>query len=102
MLGGHLGGGLAMNAPESQSASIASHVWFDTAAQPYLYPEDIFERLAGGAFRESVVMGSDWPLISQKLQIEVIRRALPESEATLVLGENAASLLGIQVGRASG
>ena len=102
IIGGHLGGGLPMNAPASQASSIASHVWFDTAAQPYLYREDVYEGLLGGTFRDSIVMGSDWPLISQKRQIEVIRRALPEAEVEMVLGENAKRLLGVQVGRASG
>jgi predicted TIM-barrel fold metal-dependent hydrolase len=98
IVGGHLGGGLPMNAPKSQAEAIAAHVWFDTAAQPYLYPEDIYGPLMAGPFRESIVMGSDWPLISQKRQIEVIRRALPEGEAELVLGENAARLLEVRVG----
>jgi hypothetical protein len=102
IVGGHLGGGLPMNAPDSQAEAIASHVWFDTAAQPYLYREDVYSHLMAGPFRESIVMGSDWPLISQKRQIEVIRRALGEDGAALVLGENTARLLGVQVGRASG
>jgi hypothetical protein len=102
MVGGHLGGGLPMNAPESQAAAIASHVWFDTAAQPYLYPGDVLTKLADGPFGRSIVMGSDWPLISQKRQLEVIKRALPGSETEAVLGGNAARLLGVQVGGASG
>jgi predicted TIM-barrel fold metal-dependent hydrolase len=100
MIGGHLGGGLPMSAPESQTAAIASHVWFDTAAQPYLYGENVLTKLAGGPFGGSIVMGSDWPLISQKRQIDVIRRAVPEAEGAL--GENAARLLGVQVGGPSG
>jgi len=102
IVGGHLGGGLPMNAPESQASPIASHLWFDTAAQPYLYREDIYGRLMAGPFRGSLVMGSDWPLISQQRQVEAVRRALPDDEAALVLGQNAAQLLGVQVGRASG
>jgi len=102
IVGGHVGGGLPMKAREAEAGAVAAHVWFDTAAQPYLYREDIYGRLMAGPFRGSIAMGSDWPLISQKRQIEVIRRALPEDEASLVLGENAARLLGVQVGRASG
>jgi predicted TIM-barrel fold metal-dependent hydrolase len=98
IVGGHLGGGLPMNAPKSQAEAIGAHVWFDTAAQPYLYRDDTYGRLMAGPFRESIVMGSDWPLISQKRQVEVIRRALPEVEASLVLGDNAARLLEVRVG----
>jgi predicted TIM-barrel fold metal-dependent hydrolase len=102
MIGGHLGGGLPMNAPTSQTAAIASHVWFDTAAQPYLYREDVYDGLLRGPFRETIVMGSDWPLISQKRQIEAIRRSVPEAEAEMVLGSNGEPLLGVRVGRRSG
>jgi predicted TIM-barrel fold metal-dependent hydrolase len=91
-----------MNAPTSQTAAIASHVWFDTAAQPYLYREDVYDGLLRGPFRETIVMGSDWPLISQKRQIEAIRRSVPEAEAEMVLGSNGEPLLGVRVGRRSG
>jgi predicted TIM-barrel fold metal-dependent hydrolase len=98
IVGGHLGGGLPLHAPPSQAKAIAEHVAFDTAAQPYLYGSDVYAQLAAGPFRETVVMGSDYPLISQKRQIEVIRAALPGDEAERVLGGNAARLLGEQVG----
>ncbi len=102
IVGAHLGGGLPLHAPAGQMKAIAAHVAFDTAAQPFLYPEDVYGRMAGGPFRESVVMGSDWPLISQKRQIEVIRNALPEAEADMVLGGNASRLLEASIGRAAG
>jgi predicted TIM-barrel fold metal-dependent hydrolase len=102
IIGGHLGGGLPLHAPPAQAASIVSHVAFDTAAQPYLYDDNIFAQLAAGPFRQRIVMGSDYPLISQKRQIEVIRRSLPESDADLVLGANATQILGIHVGPTTG
>jgi predicted TIM-barrel fold metal-dependent hydrolase len=102
IVGAHLGGGLAMNAPESQWEAMRTHVAFDTAAQPYLYDAGVYGRLARGPFRERIFMGSDFPLISQKRQIDTVRGALTDSDAELVLGANAAALLGVGVGRASG
>jgi predicted TIM-barrel fold metal-dependent hydrolase len=102
IVGAHLGGGLALNAPESQWETILTHVAFDTAAQPYLYGPEVFGRLAKGPFRERIVMGSDFPLVSQRRQVETIRGALTAADAELVLGGNAARLLGVRVERASG
>jgi predicted TIM-barrel fold metal-dependent hydrolase len=102
IVGAHLGGGLALNAPESQWETILTHVAFDTAAQPYLYDSGVYGRLARGPFRERILMGSDFPLISQQRQIETIRGALTSADAEPVLGGNAAQILGVGVGRASG
>jgi predicted TIM-barrel fold metal-dependent hydrolase len=101
IIAGHLGGGLPLSAPASQAAAVAAHVAFDTAAQPFLYPASVYSRLAGGPFRDNIVMGSDFPLISQRRQIDTIRQALAAAEAGRVLGGNAARLLGIEVGTAN-
>jgi predicted TIM-barrel fold metal-dependent hydrolase len=102
VVGAHLGGGLALNAPESQWETMMTHVAFDTAAQPYLYGPEVYGRLAAGPFRERIVMGSDYPLITQKRQVATVRSALTGDDAAMVLGTNAARLLGMGVGRASG
>ena len=102
IVGGHLGGGLPLRAPAGQAAAIAAHVSFDTAAQPFLYPAGVYARLASGPFRDNVVMGSDFPLISQRRQVNIIRQSLTTAEAERVLGENAARLLGIQIGTTTG
>jgi predicted TIM-barrel fold metal-dependent hydrolase len=99
VVGAHLGGGLAMKAPESQWETILTHVAFDTAAQPYLYGTEVYGQLARGPFRERIVMGSDFPLITQRRQIDTIRAALPERDVGMVLGGNAARLLGLKIGR---
>jgi predicted TIM-barrel fold metal-dependent hydrolase len=101
IVGAHLGGGLPMQAPDSQAAAIAAHVAFDTAAQPYLYDAGVYGRVMRGPFRDCVVMGSDFPLISQKRQVETIRGALTAEEAELVLGVNASRLLGVRIGRSA-
>jgi predicted TIM-barrel fold metal-dependent hydrolase len=99
VVGAHLGGGLAMKAPESQWETILTHVAFDTAAQPYLYGAEVYGQLARGPFRERILLGSDFPLIVQRRQIDTIRGALTEGDAGLVLGGNAVRLLGLKIGR---
>lgn len=96
IVGAHLGGGLPMNAPEGQVPVIARHVYFDTAAQPYLYEAAVCARLADGPFAANLLLGSDFPLLSQKRQLTVLRTALQDDDTrAAVMGGNAARLLGL-------
>ncbi|TFG46023.1 MAG: amidohydrolase [Dehalococcoidia bacterium] len=92
----HWGGGLPFYTlmPEVQEA--LQNVWFDSAASPFLYRPEIYERVADLVGGEKILFGSDWPLLRQQ-------RCLEELEATNlstwttrnILGGNAAALLGL-------
>lgn len=90
VVGAHLGGGLPLHCP---SAKGLANVYVDTAAMPYLYGAEMIGRameVLGGR----VLMGSDYPLVSQARQIELIRSAAAEGVGQ-ILGSTAASLLGL-------
>lgn len=92
----HLGGGLPFYhfMPEVEKA--ASRVYYDTAAAPFLYRPDIYPALLAAAGEKKILFGSDWPLVGHARAIEHLKRAgLPAQSEVLILGDNAAGLLGI-------
>jgi predicted TIM-barrel fold metal-dependent hydrolase len=95
VVGAHFAGGLPLYAamPEVRQAfSGALHV--DTAAQPLLYQRGAYERLVRLVGAERMLLGSDYPLLSQDRQIDEVRSAVADSEAQrLILGANAERLL---------
>jgi len=88
IVGAHFGGGLPLLYP---SAKGLGNLYVDTAAMPYLYEADMLER-AMEALGGRVLMGSDYPLVSQARQIGLIRSV---EGAGQILGATAASLLGL-------
>ena len=71
-------------------------VFADTAAQPYLYPNDAAEPALAAVPSERLLFGSDYPLISQKRQLAEIERAVPDRSARdRILGGNASELLAL-------
>ena len=91
----HWGGGLPFYwlMPEVEKA--LQNVYFDTAASRFLYRPAIYRRvtdLLGGADR--ILMGSDFPLISQSRQLQEVRSLdLPEGVKSAIAGGNAGRLL---------
>ena len=96
IVGAHLGGGLPFYGAMPEVSEGPAPLYIDTAAQPLLYERRVFaEAMAlGGA--ERLLLGSDFPLISQERQIEEVRAGIADEEALrLALGGNAARLLGL-------
>lgn len=90
----HWGGGLPFYwlMPEVEKA--LDRVYFDTAASGYLYRPAIYRHVAGIVGAERILMGSDYPLISQSRQLQEVRSLdLPEDIKDRVAGTNAQRLL---------
>ncbi len=90
----HWGGGFPFYElmPEVQQA--AANLWYDSAASPYLYRQDIFPIAARLVGARKLLFASDYPLISQQRMLDYTRASgLSAEELTLVLGENARALL---------
>ncbi|MBT3363530.1 MAG: amidohydrolase [Chloroflexi bacterium] len=92
----HWGGGLPfyMLMPEVKKA--LANTYFDTAASPYLYSNDIFSVVSQIAGDDRILFGSDFPLIKQG---RIVKSAgeldLPQTTKKAILGKNAQTLLGL-------
>jgi len=92
VVGAHFAGGLPFAMPEAPQVSLTAFA--DTAARRFLYPETSYRDLIARWGAERLVLGSDFPLVSQKAQIEEVRSNISgEREQRLVLGGNASRLL---------
>ncbi|MFQ6019768.1 MAG: amidohydrolase family protein, partial [Dehalococcoidia bacterium] len=91
VVGAHLGGGLPLHA-RNPGALLNTHV--DTAALPFLYDASVLPG-AAEAMGGRLLLGSDFPLIAQERQIDLIRSAVNADTAAEILGGAASRLLGL-------
>lgn len=94
----HWGGGLAFE-PASRELP---NVWFDTAASPLMYGEEVWRRAIDAVGAERILFGSDFPLrLYPRIEegsglaalVAEARRALGVELHAAVLRENVAALL---------
>lgn len=90
----HLGGGLPFYAAMPEVQKALANVWYDTAALPYLYRPDAVTAAVTTAGKESVLFGTDYPLLSHRRVLDYVRSAqLSGQNLEAITGGNAASLL---------
>ncbi len=95
LIGAHWGGGLPFYAAMPEVRALPN-VLVDTAATSLLYADSIYAHVAGLAGPESILFGSDYPLLSQARSRRRIEEAnLDVHTRDLILGGNAAALLGL-------
>ncbi len=90
----HWGGGLLFYElmPEVQAA--LSHVYYDTAATPYLYNEKIYRMAVDACGPEKILFGTDFPLLKSSRYMESITRMIEDqSDRSMLLYNNALRLL---------
>jgi len=95
-VGAHWGGGLPFydSMPEVREALGRIHV--DTAASSLLYGDGVYRRVVERVGAESILFGSDYPLLSQARSRRRIEEAgLAVADRNAILGGNAAKLLGL-------
>jgi predicted TIM-barrel fold metal-dependent hydrolase len=92
----HWGGGLPFYALMPEVAKSLSNVYFDTAASPWLYRDEIFKHVTEILGAEKVLYGSDYPLMKQSKLVKSIRNlGLSEKAQNMILGGNAQRLLSL-------
>ena len=90
----HWGGGLPFYALMPEVKKALANTYFDTAASPYLYKNDIFATVGQVAGDNKILFGSDFPLIKQRRIVKDVQSLnLPDQTKKAILGENARALL---------
>lgn len=91
----HWGGGYPFYELMPEVHTAAARVWYDSAASLYLYRPEIFAVVAQIAGPEKILWASDFPLLGQRRMVDYARASgLSDADLSLVLGDNAAMLLG--------
>jgi uncharacterized protein len=91
----HLGGGLPFYALMPEVASATANVYYDCAAFSLLYRTAAVRVVAECVGADRLLFGSDYPLLRPARLLRRVRECgLGESDLALVLGGNAARLLG--------
>jgi len=92
----HLGGGLPFYAHMPEVAELCRRLWFDTAAGPFLFAPTVYRAVADLCGADRLLFGSDHPLLPARRYIDAFAAAeLTAAERALVMGGNAAKLLGL-------
>jgi uncharacterized protein len=92
----HLGGGLPFYAHMPEVAELCRRLWFDTAAGPFLFAPTAYRAVADLCGADRLLFGSDHPLLPARRYIDAFAAAeLTVAERALVMGGNAAKLLGL-------
>ncbi|HOL16892.1 MAG TPA: amidohydrolase family protein [Bacillota bacterium] len=90
----HWGGGLCFYEFMPELKKGLAHVYYDTAASPYLYQPRVYEAARLAEIIPKVMLGSDYPLLSPSRYFkEMAQTGLSEAEVELIAGQNAARVL---------
>jgi predicted TIM-barrel fold metal-dependent hydrolase len=92
----HLGGGLPLFAHIPEIRRACERLYFDTAAQPFVYEPSIYRALVDGIGAERILLGSDHPLLDVPRYLTALATSgIDEAAQTLISSTNAARLLRI-------
>jgi predicted TIM-barrel fold metal-dependent hydrolase len=92
----HLGGGLPLYAHIPEVRRACDRLFFDTAAQPFVYEASVYRALVDGIGADRILLGSDHPLLDVPRYLRALDDAGIDAAArALITGGNAARLLGL-------
>ncbi len=96
LIAAHWGGGLLFYELMPEVRKALEHVYYDTAASPFLYDPQIWS-LAAQIVPHKVLFGTDYPLISHQRYMDDLDRAgLDPEYRAMILGENAERVLRVR------
>ncbi len=94
----HWGGGLPFYGLMPEAPQVLANVYFDSAASPFLYRPEVFDRVADLAGADKILFGTDYPLIShRRLMRQVYESKLSHDDRQAVLGGNAGRVFGLAI-----
>ncbi len=97
MILAHWGGGLLFYELMPEIQKTFKNFYYDTAASPFLYRDDIYEIAVNIVGPEKILFGSDYPLLKFSRYMDSVNNTgLPENQKKNILGENAARLLRLE------
>ena len=90
----HLGGGLCFYELMPELKKKLKNVYYDTAALPFLYSQEIYDSLKAAGLLDKILFGTDYPLIppGDYLQ-EIDNTLLTRGDRQKILTENISKLL---------
>ena len=92
----HWGGGLPFYGLMPEVPDLIKNVFFDTAASPFLYKEEIFRSVTNIIGYDRVVLGTDFPLLDQNRVIrQLINACISDDAKEAILYKNGLNILGI-------
>ena len=92
----HWGGGLPFYTLMPEVGAVLSNVYFDSAASPFLYRSDVYTKVAELVGADRILFATDYPLMRPSRPLaDVADARLTECQRRLILGDNAARLLGL-------
>ena len=92
----HWGGGLPFYGLMPEVSGETKNVYYDTAASPFLYSQEIFPTVVGLNGPDKILFGTDFPLIKHPRLLQQVEAAAISDEARKkILGGNARALLTI-------
>ncbi len=91
----HWGGGIFFYALlKKEVRQTLAHVWFDTAASPFLYHPQIYQQAIALAGEDKILLGTDFPLLKPGRYFkEMAQAGLSARQQRAVSGTNAATVL---------
>ncbi|MCX8033356.1 MAG: amidohydrolase [Thermoleophilia bacterium] len=97
----HMGGGLFVYELMPEVREALSHVYYDTAAVPYLYRPLVYRVAILCAGANKLLFGSDYPLLSPRRYEDDLRAVLSDEERVTVTQDNACRVyrLGASLGK---
>lgn len=91
----HWGGGVLFYELMPEVKDAFRNVYYDTAASPYLYRDDIYKAAIGICGSGKILFGSDFPLLKAERYLKPIRSLADNQQQTdEILGLNAKKMLG--------
>ncbi|OGP92916.1 MAG: hypothetical protein A2156_10180 [Deltaproteobacteria bacterium RBG_16_48_10] len=92
----HWGGGLLFYELMPEVAKALPHVYYDTAASPFLYSKRIYTLACEMVGAEKILFGSDFPLIRPQRYLQDLEEAgITKEDQRKILGQNLLRLFGL-------